>query len=338
MSGDPMILARGIHKRFPVRRPRHEGENGTRPDIALAGVDLEVTRGEIFGLLGPNGAGKTTLVKVLAGLVLPDAGRAWVASHDVVSQSLEVRRTLGVVYGDERSFHWRLTVRENLRFYARLYGVATSTVDARIEQLLRIVDLVRVADVRVLALSSGMRQRAAIARGLIHDPAVIFMDEPTRSLDPLGAEDLRVLIRDRLAGDRTVLLATNVMSEAEELCDRLMLIDRGANLLTGTIQDFRARIHPDITYRLTLRGPWIGWEPGLRAIAGIREVEVESVSDTLHLVAIVIDPDSSALASAIRYLVDRSLEIQSCTKDEASLDEMFREIVRGRRAALEEVS
>jgi ABC-2 type transport system ATP-binding protein len=331
----PIILAQGIHKRFRVRQPRGAAMPST--GVALAGIDLEVAEGEVFGLLGPNGAGKTTLVKILAGLVLPDAGRASVAGHDVVRGSLEVRRRLGVVYGDERSFHWRLSVRENLRFYGRLYGVPASALDERIDRLLRVVDLTGAADVRVLALSSGMRQRAAIARGLLHDPQVIFMDEPTRSLDPLGAEDLRILIRDRLAGDRTVLLATNVMGEAEELCERLMLIDRGVGILTGTVADFRATVHPELTYRLTLSGPATGWERELAAIPGIGSVTPGSSSDTRHVVTLVIEAGSSALAGAIRHLVERGLEVESCTKHEASLDELFRELIRGRRSELQGV-
>jgi ABC-2 type transport system ATP-binding protein len=333
------IAAEGIRKHFRRLRRWRDLFRAPEPTVALAGVDLSVARGEIFGLLGPNGAGKTTLIKVLAGLVLPDAGRAVVGSHDVVRETLDVHRLVGVVYGDERSFHWRLTVRENLLFYARLYGIARSIAADRVDALIDLVDLSRVADARMLSLSSGMRQRAAIARGLVHEPRVIFMDEPTRSLDPVGAEDLRILIRERVADHgRTVLVATNVMSEAEALCDRLMLLHHGQNLITGTIGDFREQLHPDIVYRIVVGGARSGWEQGLRSIPGITDVRVGQPLDGSGSVTLVMRREASALPVAIRFILDQSLEILSCTKHEASLDEMFREVVRRGSLSLVEAS
>jgi ABC-2 type transport system ATP-binding protein len=291
----------------------------------------------VFGLLGPNGAGKTTLIKIICGLVLPDSGSVRALGLDVVTSGRESRRRLGVVYGDERSFFWRLSLRENLRFYAALYGVPRSIQEARIDSLVRLVDLGAAADQRMHAFSSGMKQRAAIARGLINDPHVFVLDEPTRSLDPLAAEDLHVLIRERVAEGRTVLIATHLMAEAEALCDRLTLLDHGSVVLTGTVGDFRELIGDDVIYRIAVSS----WEPGLeqnlQLLPGVREVAVDRANGTAdeHLaMALTLERPGRALPSAIRMIVERGGEIQSCTRHEPSLEEMFRTIVRARRSRL----
>ena len=163
------VEARDVRKCF--RRVQGLSKTFRRPefDVALGGIDISIAEGEIFGLLGPNGAGKTTLIKILCGLIIADEGEVRIAGHDL-SEGKEARRSIGVVYGDERSFHWRLSVRENLRFFARLYGMPKQTVDGRIDELLSVVGLAHAADKKMLGFSSGMKQRASIARGLLHDP------------------------------------------------------------------------------------------------------------------------------------------------------------------------
>jgi len=333
------VEVEGLTKRF--KRPRTWSHMLRNPPlkVALSGIDLQVHRGEIFGLLGPNGAGKTTLIKILCGLVLPDRGRALVNGIDVGRNSLDVRRSVGVVYGDERSFFMRLSVRENLRFYSRLYRMQPRVAARRIDELLGLVDLEDAADLRMHYLSSGMKQRAAIARGLIHDPEVLFMDEPTRSLDPLGAEDLHVLIRDRVAaGGRTVMLATHLMNEAEALCNRITLIDRGHTVHTGTVEDFRALIRQEVVYRLVFTGGRPGWERGLHALPGVVKATIDSEEDAAHSIELVLDRRTTALPTAIRYLVEQSGDILSCNREEMRLEEIFRAVVRQRRATLVEAA
>jgi ABC-2 type transport system ATP-binding protein len=333
------VEVEGLTKRF--KRPRQWRNMLRKPPIkiALAGIDLQVRRGEIFGLLGPNGAGKTTLIKILCGLVLPDKGRALVNGIDVGRNSLEVRHAVGVVYGDERSFFMRLSVRENLRFYSRLYRMPPRVADRRISELLSLVDLADAADLRMHYLSSGMKQRAAIARGLIHDPDVLFMDEPTRSLDPLGAEDLHILIRERVAaGGRTVLLATHLMNEAEALCNRITLIDRGRTVHTGTVEDFRGLIRQEVVYRLVFTGGRPGWERGLHALPGVVKATVIDGEDRSHSIELILDRRTTALPTAIRYLVEQSGDILSCTREDLTLEEIFRAVVRQRRAVLVEAT
>ncbi len=328
------VEARDVRKSFR----RIQGLRGTfrRPDfdVALAGIDISIAEGEIFGLLGPNGAGKTTLVKILCGLTIADQGEVHIAGHEL-SEGLKARRCIGVVYGDERSFHWRLSVRENLRFFARLYRMPKQKVDARIDDLLSMVGLAHAADKKMLGFSSGMKQRASIARGLLHDPPVILMDEPTRMLDPIGAFEIHSLIREQIAAEgRTVLVATNLMTEAEVLCDRLLLIDRGRPVLGGTVEEFRAAIRRDTVYRFMIGGQ-IGEALHLLAAApGVHEAKCESVRAGVAEVVVTFDSNSNVLPSIIRLLVDANVEIISCSKEDVSLDQVFRAMVIERPEAL----
>lgn len=327
----PVVEARDLVKRYQPpwtwRNLRHGGPEKT----ALAGVGMTVEQGEIFGLLGPNGAGKTTLLRILVGLLTPDEGTVLVNGHDVVTSGRQVRRSIGVVYGDERSFFWRLSVRENLRFYARLFGIGGAECDRRITELIELVGLAEAGDLPMHSFSSGMRQRASIARGLVNDPPLLFMDEPTRSLDPVGSQELRRLILERVADGRTVVFATNLMHEAEALCDRLLLIDHGHALITGTVQDFRQKVSPDVVYEFVLDGQGSCFPEELLAIAGVKKAEVGQTELGSFLVTLVLDGEASALPAAIRHLLDHSLEIVSCTRQEPSLDEIFRELVGRRR-------
>jgi ABC-2 type transport system ATP-binding protein len=337
LTGAYAIEVEGLHKRFKRPRTWRRMLQPAPRKVALDGIDLHVRRGEIFGLLGPNGAGKTTLIKILCGLVLPDRGRVFVNGLDVGRNSLKVRQAVGVVYGDERSFFMRLSVRENLRFYSRLYRIPPRVADRRIDEVLDVVGLGDAADLRMHYLSSGMKQRAAIARGLIHDPEVLFMDEPTRSLDPLGAEDLHILIRERVAAEgRTVLLATHLMNEAEALCNRITLIDRGRTVHTGTVADFRDLIRQEVVYRLIIIGGRPGWQRGLPLLPGVLKAGIEGDHESAHQIELALDRRAEALPTAIRYLVEHDADILSCTREEMRLEEVFRAVVRQRRAVLVE--
>ena len=197
--------------------------------------------------------------------------------------------------------------------------------------MIRLVGLEHASDRKMLGFSSGMKQRASIARGLLHDPPVVLMDEPTRMLDPIGAFELHSLIRERIAEEgRTVLVATNLMAEAETLCDRLLLIDRGRPMLTGTVEEFRAAFRPETVYRFVVEGPLGHALEALQLVPGMHEARLEHRrSDAAELV-VTFDGDVSALPTVIRLLVDANLEIVSCVKEEASLDQVFRAIVSSR--------
>ncbi len=202
------------------------------PVTALDSVSLTIPIGEVHGLLGPNGAGKTTLVKILSTVLLPTSGSARVLGHDVVGEAAAVRPLIGIVFGGERGLYWRLTGRQNLEYWGALYKLSRAEIRVRSEQLIERVGLIERADERVETYSRGMKQRLHLARGLIGDAKVLFLDEPTTGMDPLAAREFRALIAELRGEGRTILLATHDMAEAEALCDRVTLIDRGAILAT----------------------------------------------------------------------------------------------------------
>jgi ABC-type multidrug transport system ATPase subunit len=233
------VVLDGISKSFPVRRTW--GEMARHPTLrprapVLQNVSLAVAEGEFFGLLGPNGAGKTTLFKMLATLVLPDAGTATVGGFDVVDEASKVRSVLAPVIADERSLYWRLTAFQNLELFATLQGMRGAAVKTRVAEVLDIVGLSDTKEKIVAAFSSGMKQRLLIARALVAQPRVLLLDEPTRSLDPISARAFRTFLRDEISGKQgcTVLLATHSADEVLELCTRVAVLDHGRLLATGT--------------------------------------------------------------------------------------------------------
>ena len=200
--------------------------------VALDQVSLEIPEGEIHGLLGPNGAGKTTLVKILATVLIPTSGRARVLGHDVVEDTKSVRPLIGIVFGGERGLYWRLTGRQNLEYWGALYKLSSRLTRERAQKLLERVGLTDKADQRVEEYSRGMKQRLHLARGLMGNARVLFLDEPTTGMDPIAARDFRSLINELRGEGRTILLATHDMVEAEIVCDRVTLIDRGKIVAT----------------------------------------------------------------------------------------------------------
>src|ERR671934_692932 len=212
----------------------------TKTIEAVRGIDFEVAEGELFGLLGPNGAGKTTTIKMLITLLIPTAGEARVLGLDVVRDAREVRKRIGYVFGGERGAYDRLSGLDNLRYFAELYAVPPRTQKRRIPELLELVGLAGREREKVEGYSRGMRQRLHIARGLLHDPPVVFLDEPTIGVDPVGARELRATVAALAAAGKTVLLTTHYMFEADALCDRLAVIAKGRIVAEGTPADLKA--------------------------------------------------------------------------------------------------
>ena len=195
--------------------------------IAVEDISFEIESGELFGLLGPNGAGKTTTVKMLATLLIPTKGTATILGHDVVKDANEVRKHIGFIFGGERGLYWRLSGIDNLRYFASLYSVEPEVSKKRIPYLLEMVGLKDRGNERVEGYSRGMKQRLHVARTLLHDPEILFLDEPTIGLDPVGARDFRQVIRDLQSEKKTILLTTHYMFEADSLCQRVAVIDKG---------------------------------------------------------------------------------------------------------------
>lgn len=200
--------------------------------VALDSVSLAIPYGQCHGVMGPNGAGKTTLCKILSTVLLPTAGEARVCGYDVVSQTTAVRRRIGIAFGGERGLYTRLTARQNLRYWAALHNMPRRLARRRCDDLLEQVGLADRATTRVETFSRGMRQRLHLARSLVADPDVVFLDEPTVGMDPVAAHAFREIILGMKADGRTIVLTTHDMAEAEAVCDRVTLIDDGRLLAT----------------------------------------------------------------------------------------------------------
>lgn len=207
---------------------------------AIEDISFECDAGEIFGLLGPNGAGKTTTLRIISTLLSPDSGYAKVAGFDVSTQPEEVRKHIGLVSSDI-SMYSRMTPREIMRFVGRLSRYPTERLEARIEEVISILKMSTFADTYCEKLSSGMRQRASIARAIVHDPPIIILDEPTSTLDVAAIRDVHVFMSDAKARGKTILFSTHIMSEAQKLCDRLAIIDGGKIRAMGTFEELQAQ-------------------------------------------------------------------------------------------------
>ena len=268
------IEAEDLHRTYRFSRGllgRHAAEVE-----AVRGVSFAVDKGELFGLLGPNGAGKTTTIKMLITLLIPTRGRARVLGFDVVERAQEVRRRVGYVFGGERGLYDRLSGLDNLRYFAELYEVDARTQRRRIAELLELVGLAGRERERVEGYSRGMRQRLHVARGLLHDPEVLFLDEPTIGLDPIGARELRTLIASLAASGKTVLLTTHYMFEADALCDRIAVIDRGVIVAGGTPGELKARGGAQTVVEIETFGASPEVLERLRRIDGVDSVGVEN--------------------------------------------------------------
>jgi sodium transport system ATP-binding protein len=218
-----VIVVDGIEKAFGRRREVH----------AVAGVSFEAADGAITGLLGPNGAGKTTLLRMLATLVVPDAGAARIGTLDVVRDRYAVRRRIGVL-SDARGLYPRLTASENIRYYGRLHGLSGGALDRRVDALIDVLGLAPLRDRRAQGFSQGERMKTAIARALVHDPDTILLDEPTNGLDIMSIRALREQLRALRAQGKCVLFSSHVMQEVAALCDRIVILGKGRVVADGT--------------------------------------------------------------------------------------------------------
>jgi ABC-2 type transport system ATP-binding protein len=271
--GTPVIEVRELRRTYRtstglVRRQALEVE-------AVRGVSFEVGAGELFGLLGPNGAGKTTTIKMLITLLLPTSGSARVLGLDVVEQAREVRRRIGYVFGGDRGLYERVPALDNLRYFAELYGVAPQVRERRITELLELVGLRGRERERVEGYSRGMRQRLHIARGLLHDPPVVFLDEPTIGVDPVGARDLRVTIDSLRQAGKTVLLTTHYMFEADALCDRIAVIAQGRLVAEGTPDQLKSKVADRTVVEIEAYGVEDDAVERLRGLDEVTSVSVE---------------------------------------------------------------
>ena len=275
---------------------------------AVRGVDLDIGEGELFGLLGPNGAGKTTTIKMLITLLAPTAGTARVLGFDVVDESQRVRERIGYVFGGDRGLYDRLSGFDNLRYFAELYRVPAREQRRRIEELLELVGLKGRERERVEGYSRGMRQRLHIARGILHDPPVVFLDEPTIGVDPVGARELRATIGNLTAAGKTVLLTTHYMFEADALCDRIAVIADGRIVGDGTPAELKRLVATGSVVEIETFGIPPEIVDGLRTTAGVASLVVEEREQAQVLVVQSQDgtpPTQALLAQLSEFRVGR---------------------------------
>lgn len=298
--------------------------------LALRGVSFQVRQGETLGLLGQNGAGKTTLLKIITTLVYPTSGQVRLFGEDVYAGQTQARSQMGLVTCDERSFYWRLSGRQNLAFFGKLYGLTDAEIPERTHELLDTLGILDAQDRAYQQYSSGMKQKLAIARGLMAHPRLVFYDEPTRSLDPISTQNIRswILENRKRNPDQTHVIATNTLSEAEELCDRVVIISRGRIAAQGTIEEIR-KLYPaqDVeSHRVTFRGPWpanLVEDPD----RGLLEVKREAEEGGGEALLARTARDSGGLSVAIRAILDAGGEILRCDSEKISFDEIFRSLV-----------
>jgi len=287
---------------------------------ALTDVSFSVEPGELFGLLGPNGAGKTTSIKILTTLLLPTSGRARVLGFDPASEPQRVRPQIGYVFGGDRGLYDRLSARDNLSYFADVYRVPAREKTRRIDELLDVVRLRGRERERVETFSRGMKQRLHIARGLLHDPPVLFLDEPTIGLDPVGARELRETVAGLQSAGKTILLTTHYMYEADELCGRVAVITDGRIVAEGTPASLKRGIADRTVIEIEATGVEEPLVSRLREMEGVTSVVVEEQDET-QLVLV----QSSLGAQLVQPLIGalEGVTVRAVTAREPTLEDAY---------------
>ena len=292
----------------------------------MRGISFEVAGGELFGLLGPNGAGKTTTIKMLVTLLLPTAGEARVLGYDVAREAREVRKQIGYVFGGDRGLYERLSALDNLKYFAELYGVAGKEQRRRIDEVLELVGLKGRERERVEGYSRGMRQRLHIARGILHDPQVVFLDEPTIGVDPVGARALRATIAGLVDAGKTVLLTTHYMFEADSLCNRIAVIAHGRIVAEGTPAALKGHVADRTVVEVEVFGIEEHEVARLRELPGVTSVSVED-RDQAQLLTIQ-SPRGLELTTDLRTHLDGA-RIGRIAAREPTLEDAYVALVTG---------
>ncbi|NCC51217.1 MAG: ABC transporter ATP-binding protein [Spartobacteria bacterium] len=320
-----VIKTQGLSKGFDStigwrRRIRVLWPQAKRP--VVRGVDLSIREGELFGLLGPNGAGKTTLVRMLAGLITPDDGSATVAQVPIAHTSA-LKKMIGLVAGEERSFFWRLSGRDNLIFFARLHGMPDRLIAERIGELGRLLEMGDYLERRVDTYSTGIKQRLGIARALLHNPPVLLLDEPGKSLDPASTGILRTLIR-RICREegKTILLITHQMDEAEKLCDRIAIMHQGRISLIGDMATIRKNIAAPQVLKLRARSVP---DTFMRVVQSQHALEVtqQQVDAETHLRMVIPGDAFSTVSAILQVVIDMREAPSHLSLEPLGLDEIF---------------
>jgi ABC-2 type transport system ATP-binding protein len=303
--------------------------------VALGAVNLQVARGELFGLLGPNGAGKTTLIKILTTLLAPTSGWARVAGYDVAREPRSVRPRINLVSGGETSGYGLLTVRENLWLFAQLYGMTSREANRRIAELLELLRMSDRMHTKSSRLSTGLVQKMNIARGFLTDPEVLFLDEPTLGLDVGASRDVRAFARRWMAEDRrrTLLLTTHYMVEADELCDRVAIINGGRVLACDTPAALKQTLRREAIFQLQTSPLEAGTVQHIACVPGVRQAAHEA-GDGRSTVDLAL-AEERVIGSVIGVLERDGAHLLTLSKREPTLEDVFVELVGRSMAEVE---
>ena len=285
--------------------------------VAVDGLELEVGRGEFFGLLGPNGAGKSTTIGMLTTTVFPTGGRAFVSGLDVRRQAAEVKRQIGVV-SQANTLDRALTVWENLYYHGRFFGVSRAKASLRADELLEQFALTERADAMVLQLSGGLAQRLMIARALVHEPQVLFLDEPTSGIDPQTRINLWRILRDLQEQGQTTLLTTHYMEEADALCERIAIIDHGKALAVGSPAELKQRHGDETLLTVTVEGDTTRLAERAERLDGVTAVEREGATVRVRATA-----SGGVLAQLMQAAGELGLPVRDATSLPPSLETVF---------------
>ena len=299
-----------------------------KPVIALDKVSISIEEGEIFGLLGPNGAGKTTLIKILSTLLLPTSGEAYVGGFNVAKEPNRVRRIISLVSGGETPGYGILTTEENLWFFSQLYGLSSSAAKEEIKRLAEDLDFKEYAKTRMSKLSTGYKQRLNFARGLLSNPRILFLDEPTLGLDVLTSKKLRGYIVDWAKRERkgTVLLTTHYMAEADEMCDRVAIIDRGKILVCDSPLRLKENLRENVIMKVEVSSVQADFGFMEKLVGVVGYSQTRSIrTDTTTLKVMV--RDETVFSKIMSQLEEQKLKILSANKAEPTLEDVYISLV-----------
>src|SRR5438093_7721589 len=318
----PIIQVRNLSKTyFSTDRKRLFG--GARRAVhALEDITLDIAQGEIFGLLGPNGAGKTTLIRCLTTLLIPTRGTAVVNGYDVVRQENAVRASIGCMLMGERGLYWKLTGRENLDFFGALYHVPKADRAKRIEELVTLLKLGDFIDRTVETYSSGQRMIVAFAKSLVNDAPILFLDEPTVTMDVPTARELRKIVRDLNDQGKTILYTTHLMHEAEELCDRVAIIDHGEIIALGTPHQLKESLSGEDVVSLEGIFPEAPVSR-LRSLPGILEVVVTAEDSGRSKLDVMVENSRAILPRIIEAVTGNGATVEEIRPKEVTLEDVF---------------
>lgn len=299
----------------------------SKSTIAVDKISFHVEKGELFGLLGPNGAGKTTTVKMLSTLLLPTSGSISIFGRDILQNTKEIRKHIGFTFGGARGLYGRLSAVDNLRYFAELYALPPEVTRRRISELLEIVGLEGRGSDRVETFSSGMQQRLHLARALLHDPELIFLDEPTVGIDPVGARELRATIKQLIGRGKTILLTTHYMAEADELCDRIAIIKKGHIIALDTPASLKKKISEDSVIEIKVETANLYSVQTTLARLGDRAVISYSENNFVKGISITT-PQPAAVIELLSPLLTNNV-IQNLEVRNQTLEDVYISLIKG---------